>query len=155
MPAAPAADGFDADGARRQQQERRWRNQQRRSNGPPPKVARAALQLFAPGAASWVSPAGVVRVALCFFGKIGTLVDPSSYTAADGGDEATVRLAHASIKRNVLDANPRVKNREKFRRATIKRKGQVREVREAEGGSYAGEASGIRKGVSHSRKFAK
>ena len=91
-----------------ERQERRWRNQQRRSNGPPPKVARAALQLFAPGAASWVSPAGVVRVALCFFGKIGTLVDPSSYTAADGGDEATVRLAHASIKRNVLDANPRV-----------------------------------------------
>ena len=58
-------------------------------------------------------------------------------------------------ERKKIDRNPRVKNREKFRRATIKRKGQVREVREAEGGSYAGEASGIRKGVSHSRKFAK
>ena len=81
----------------------------------------------------------------------------------DSAEPGEKREAGRQIERNrgltrerkKIDRNPRVKNREKFRRATIKRKGQVREVREAEGGSYAGEASGIRKGVSHSRKFAK
>ncbi|XP_041129487.1 something about silencing protein 10-like [Polyodon spathula] len=49
-------------------------------------------------------------------------------------------------KRKKIDRNPRVKHREKFRRAKIRRKGQVREVRREEQ-RYGGELSGIRAGV--------
>ncbi|XP_030348358.1 something about silencing protein 10 [Strigops habroptila] len=55
-------------------------------------------------------------------------------------------------KRRKIDRNPRVKHREKFRRAKIRRKGQVREVRR-ELDRYAGELSGIRAGVKKSRKL--
>ncbi|NXL60529.1 SAS10 protein, partial [Chordeiles acutipennis] len=55
-------------------------------------------------------------------------------------------------KRRKIDRNPRVKHREKFRRAKIRRKGQVREVRR-ELQRYAGEPSGIRAGVKKSRKL--
>ncbi|NWU90826.1 SAS10 protein, partial [Upupa epops] len=55
-------------------------------------------------------------------------------------------------KRKKIDRNPRVKHREKFRRAKIRRKGQVREVR-TELHRYAGELSGIRAGVKKSRKL--
>ncbi|NWX51273.1 SAS10 protein, partial [Steatornis caripensis] len=55
-------------------------------------------------------------------------------------------------KRKKIDRNPRVKHREKFRRAKIRRKGQVREVRR-ELHRYAGELSGIRAGVKKSRKL--
>ncbi|XP_036386984.1 something about silencing protein 10 [Megalops cyprinoides] len=55
-------------------------------------------------------------------------------------------------KRKKIDRNPRVKHREKFRRAKIRRKGQVREVRKEEE-KYSGEWSGIRAGVIKSTKF--
>ncbi|KAG7478439.1 hypothetical protein MATL_G00080400 [Megalops atlanticus] len=55
-------------------------------------------------------------------------------------------------KRKKIDRNPRVKHREKFRRAKIRRKGQVREVRKEEQ-KYSGELSGIRAGVIKSTKF--
>ncbi|NXU54714.1 SAS10 protein, partial [Turnix velox] len=55
-------------------------------------------------------------------------------------------------RRKKIDRNPRVKHREKFRRARIRRKGQVREVRR-ELQRYAGEHSGIRAGVKKSRKL--
>ncbi|NWI93681.1 SAS10 protein, partial [Pitta sordida] len=55
-------------------------------------------------------------------------------------------------KRRKIDRNPRVKHREKFRRAKIRRKGQVREVRR-ELHRYAGELSGIRAGVKKGRKL--
>ncbi|NXK26755.1 SAS10 protein, partial [Arenaria interpres] len=55
-------------------------------------------------------------------------------------------------RRKKIDRNPRVKHREKFRRAKIRRKGQVREVRR-ELERYAGEHSGIRAGVKKSRKL--
>ncbi|NXI52168.1 SAS10 protein, partial [Chloroceryle aenea] len=55
-------------------------------------------------------------------------------------------------RRKKIDRNPRVKHREKFRRAKIRRKGQVREVR-TELHRYAGERSGIRAGVKKSRKL--
>ncbi|KFP99252.1 Something about silencing protein 10, partial [Leptosomus discolor] len=55
-------------------------------------------------------------------------------------------------RRRKIDRNPRVKHREKFRRAKIRRKGQVREVRR-ELQRYAGEMSGIRAGVKKSRKL--
>ena len=57
-------------------------------------------------AAKWLTPHAAVKIAFCFFGKIGTLHDPSSYTAADSGDAATVRLAHAAFERYVLAASP-------------------------------------------------
>ncbi|NWZ19284.1 SAS10 protein, partial [Asarcornis scutulata] len=55
-------------------------------------------------------------------------------------------------KRKKIDRNPRVKHREKFRQAKIRRKGQVREVR-TEMHRYGGELSGIRAGVKKSRKL--
>uniref|UniRef100_UPI0037E8AAB4 something about silencing protein 10 n=1 Tax=Semicossyphus pulcher TaxID=241346 RepID=UPI0037E8AAB4 len=55
-------------------------------------------------------------------------------------------------KRKKIDRNPRVKHREKFRRAKIRRKGQVREVRREET-RYSGERSGIRAGVKKSIKL--
>ncbi|XP_075695655.1 something about silencing protein 10-like [Rhinoderma darwinii] len=55
-------------------------------------------------------------------------------------------------KRRKIDRNPRVKHREKFRRAKIRRKGQVREVRKEEV-RYSGENSGIRAGVKKSIKL--
>ncbi|NXV99761.1 SAS10 protein, partial [Fregetta grallaria] len=55
-------------------------------------------------------------------------------------------------RRKKIDRNPRVKHREKFRRAKIRRKGQVREV-QRELHRYAGELSGIRAGVKKSRKL--
>lgn len=55
-------------------------------------------------------------------------------------------------KRKKIDRNPRVKHREKFRRAKIRRKGQVREVRR-EDKRYSGELSGIRAGVKKSTKL--
>ncbi|NWR89675.1 SAS10 protein, partial [Furnarius figulus] len=55
-------------------------------------------------------------------------------------------------KRRKIDRNPRVKHREKFRRAKIRRKGQVREVRR-ELHRYSGEPSGIRAGVKKGRKL--
>uniref|UniRef100_A0A3Q3IJI8 Sas10 C-terminal domain-containing protein n=1 Tax=Monopterus albus TaxID=43700 RepID=A0A3Q3IJI8_MONAL len=56
-------------------------------------------------------------------------------------------------KRKKIDRNPRVKNRQKFIRAKIRRKGQVREVRREET-RYRGELSGIRAGVKKSTKLA-
>ncbi|XP_062272056.1 something about silencing protein 10 isoform X1 [Scomber scombrus] len=55
-------------------------------------------------------------------------------------------------KRKKIDRNPRVKHREKFRRAKIRRKGQVRDVRR-EDKRYSGEMSGIRAGVKKSVKL--
>ncbi|XP_058523218.1 something about silencing protein 10 [Ochotona princeps] len=55
-------------------------------------------------------------------------------------------------RRKKIDRNPRVKHREKFRRAKIRRRGQVREVRTEEQ-RYSGELSGIRAGVKKSIKL--
>ncbi|NWY76056.1 SAS10 protein, partial [Erithacus rubecula] len=55
-------------------------------------------------------------------------------------------------KRRKIDRNPRVKHREKFRRARIRRRGQVREVRR-ELHRYPGELSGIRAGVKKGRRL--
>ena len=49
--------------------------------------------------------------------------------------------------------NPRVKKREAFEKALIRRKGQVREVITGEGDRYGGESTGIKSSVSKSRKI--
>ena len=52
-----------------------------------------------------------------------------------------------------LNRNPRVKKREQYRKALVRRKGQVREVRTDEGHKYGGEETGIKSGLSRSRKL--
>ncbi|GCB70620.1 hypothetical protein scyTo_0005726 [Scyliorhinus torazame] len=73
----------------------------------------------------------------------------------DGKRKITYQIAKnkgLTPKRKKIDRNPRVKHREKFRRAKIRRKGQVREVRREEH-RYGGELSGIRAGVKKSTKL--
>jgi len=52
-----------------------------------------------------------------------------------------------------INRNPRVKKREQYRKALIKRKGAVREVRTDEGHKYGGEQTGIKSALSRSRKL--
>jgi len=52
-----------------------------------------------------------------------------------------------------INRNPRVKKREQYRKALIRRKGSVREVRTDEGHKYGGEETGIKSGLSRSRKL--
>ena len=52
-----------------------------------------------------------------------------------------------------INRNPRVKKREQYRKALIRRKGTVREVRTDEGHKYAGETTGIKAHLSRSRKL--
>lgn len=53
-----------------------------------------------------------------------------------------------------INRNPRVKKREQYRKAIIRRKGAVRDVRTDEGHKYGGEGTGIKSGLSRSRKLA-
>jgi U3 small nucleolar RNA-associated protein 3 len=54
-----------------------------------------------------------------------------------------------------INRNPRVKKREQYRKALIRRRGAVREVRDPnEGYAYGGEGTGIKSGISRSRKLA-
>ena len=53
-----------------------------------------------------------------------------------------------------LNRNPRVKKREQYRKALIRRKGAVRTLRTNEGHKYGGEETGIKSGISRSRKLA-
>jgi len=53
-----------------------------------------------------------------------------------------------------INRNPRVKKREQYRKALIRRKGAVREVRTDEGHKYGGEDTGIKGGLSRSRKLS-
>ncbi|KAI9917922.1 hypothetical protein PsorP6_013021 [Peronosclerospora sorghi] len=52
-----------------------------------------------------------------------------------------------------LNRNPRVKKRMQYRKAIIRRKGQVRDVRMGEAGKYGGEATGIKSNLTRSRKI--
>eukprot|EP00814_Leptocylindrus_danicus_P016495 CAMPEP_0116049060 /NCGR_PEP_ID=MMETSP0321-20121206/29956_1 /TAXON_ID=163516 /ORGANISM="Leptocylindrus danicus var. danicus, Strain B650" /LENGTH=675 /DNA_ID=CAMNT_0003531447 /DNA_START=30 /DNA_END=2054 /DNA_ORIENTATION=+ len=52
-----------------------------------------------------------------------------------------------------INRNPRVKKREQYRKALIRRKGAVREVRTGETANYGGEETGIKSGISRSRKL--
>lgn len=54
--------------------------------------------------------------------------------------------------RNKDHKNPRKRLRGKFEKAVVRRKGQVRSMREDAGG-YGGEASGIKTSVTKSRRF--
>jgi U3 small nucleolar RNA-associated protein 3 len=52
-----------------------------------------------------------------------------------------------------INRNPRVKKREQYRKALIRRKGKVRDIRMDEGHKYGGETTGIKSGLSRSRKL--
>lgn len=52
-----------------------------------------------------------------------------------------------------INRNPRVKKREQYRKAIIRRKGTVRDVRTGETDNYGGEGTGIKSGISRSRKL--
>jgi U3 small nucleolar RNA-associated protein 3 len=52
-----------------------------------------------------------------------------------------------------INRNPRVKKREQYRKALIRRKGAVREIRTDEGHKYGGEGTGIKSAISRSRKL--
>jgi len=52
-----------------------------------------------------------------------------------------------------INRNPRVKKREQYRKALIRRKGAVREVRTNESEKYGGELTGIKTNLSRSRKL--
>ncbi|KAL7555564.1 hypothetical protein ACA910_013040 [Epithemia clementina (nom. ined.)] len=56
--------------------------------------------------------------------------------------------------KNKLNRNPRVKKREQFRKALIRRKGAVRSLRDPrEGQAYGGEETGIKSGLKRSRSL--
>jgi len=55
--------------------------------------------------------------------------------------------------KNKLNRNPRVKKREQYRKALIRRRGAVREIRTDEAHAYGGESTGIKTGLSRSRKL--
>ena len=52
-----------------------------------------------------------------------------------------------------INRNPRVKKREQYRKALISRKGSIREIRTDESHKYQGESTGIKSGISRSRKL--
>ena len=55
--------------------------------------------------------------------------------------------------KNKINRNPRVKKREQYRKALIRRKGAIRDVRTDEAHKYGGEETGIKSGLSRSRKL--
>jgi hypothetical protein len=59
---------------------------------------------------------------------------------------------HPTPRRKDLK-NPRKKHRIKFAAATVRRKGQVQGVREAQGVGYGGEATGVKANVAKSRRL--
>ena len=52
-----------------------------------------------------------------------------------------------------IHRNPRVKKRVQYRKALIRRKGQVQDVRRSEAHGYGGEQTGIKTNLTRSRKF--
>uniref|UniRef100_A0A8D3AX33 UTP3 small subunit processome component n=1 Tax=Scophthalmus maximus TaxID=52904 RepID=A0A8D3AX33_SCOMX len=88
----------------------------------------------------------------CRLAKVGDVEDELDPDAKRGITYQMAKNKGLTPKRKKIDRNPRVKHREKFRRAKIRRKGQVRDVRREET-RYSGELSGIRAGVKKSTKL--
>lgn len=77
-----------------------------------------------------------------------------------GADEVKRGATYEIIKnkglkahKSKLNRNPRVKKRMQFRKAVIRRKGQVRDVRVGEASKYGGETTGIKANLTRSRKI--
>ena len=86
---------------------------------------------------------------------------PSFIPMNDEVPENAKRAASYQIMKNrglvahksKITRNPRVKKRVQYRRALIRRKGQVQNVRAPESNAYGGETTGIKRNISRSRKF--
>jgi U3 small nucleolar RNA-associated protein 3 len=83
------------------------------------------------------------------------------YPRVDGEVDGERAISRTILKNRGLVAhkakinrNPRVKKREQYRKALIRRKGAVREVRKGESHVYGGEGTGIKSGISRSRKLS-
>lgn len=66
---------------------------------------------------------------------------------------AIMRNRGLTAHKNKLNRNPRVKKREQYRKALIRRKGAVRDLRVEEAHKYSGEVTGIKSRLSRSQKF--
>jgi len=81
---------------------------------------------------------------------------PSSVSEVSGEraiSRAMMKNRGLVAHKSKINRNPRVKKREQYRKALIRRKGTVREIRTNEGHKYAGEETGIKRGISRSRKL--
>ena len=79
--------------------------------------------------------------------------DGESAAAKRGASYEVMKNRGLTPHKSKLGRNPRAKKREKFRKAEVRRGGQVRSVKEGVGDSYDGEGTGIRAGISRSRKM--
>lgn len=88
--------------------------------------------------------------------RFGGWRDQFDAPAADdrrAASRAVVRNKGLAPHRTSKYRNPRVKKRIKYGKALVRRKGQVREMRNEKEG-YAGETTGVRRGVGKSRRIA-
>lgn len=69
--------------------------------------------------------------------------------------KAIMRNRGLVAHKSKLNRNPRVKKREQYRKAVVRRKGNVREIRRDEGHKYGGEETGIKSDLSRSRRLAR
>jgi hypothetical protein len=78
-------------------------------------------------------------------------------TVAEGGKRAAsyeiIKNKGLTPHRKKANRNPRVKKREMFEKAVIRRKGQVRDVVSGAAGAYGGELTGIKSNLARSRKI--
>ena len=78
---------------------------------------------------------------------------PVSQAAALETQKGVEHRVHCNVACRRKDIkNPRVKNKMRFDKKSKARRGQVQEVRERSA-AYGGEATGIKAGVSKSRRF--
>lgn len=75
------------------------------------------------------------------------------YGGKRGASQAMIKNRGLTPHKSKINRNPRVKKREAFRKAVIRRKGQVQDVRVDEVGRYGGEATGIRSTITRSRRL--
>lgn len=73
--------------------------------------------------------------------------------AKRGASYEIIKNKGLKAHKSKLNRNPRVKKRMQFRKAVIRRKGQVRDVRVGEASKYGGETTGIKANLTRSRKI--
>lgn len=79
--------------------------------------------------------------------------DSDADEAKRGATYEIIKNKGLKAHKSKLNRNPRVKKRMQFRKAVIRRKGQVRDVRVGEASKYGGETTGIKANLTRSRKI--
>uniref|UniRef100_K3WST8 Sas10 C-terminal domain-containing protein n=1 Tax=Globisporangium ultimum (strain ATCC 200006 / CBS 805.95 / DAOM BR144) TaxID=431595 RepID=K3WST8_GLOUD len=79
--------------------------------------------------------------------------DSDMEDAKRGASYEIIKNRGLKAHKSKLNRNPRVKKRMQFRKAVIRRKGQVRDVRVGEASKYGGETTGIKANLTRSRKI--